>query len=309
MPETFLKNDINIKTSEYYTKDDILVFKNYFENGELTKQEIFDNKGNIDYTFEIKDEKIYSIKNSDGQKVSTNKIYYYYNNISHTKESLPLNKIFTFEDYLNSAKNKKEKFSLYDQLDPGQYTYGYRIDTVEAGPTIGQISSDIFSNTVDYLTGVLTNKLISIIAKKLEPIKDLIQYGNDFYSYLKNNFKIEKKKKFQEWRREQKRIYVIHYISNRNGKWIKSWEKIFAIAELHYANVIVEIKGRSYYKYYNYGVYETRSEPAERKEVKRNVKEIKSLNYGNHSKLLLIAKENYFTYINNGTYYVWYEIP
>lgn len=101
----------------------------------------------------------------------------------------------------------------------------------------------------------------------------------------------------------------IDYISNRNGKWIKSWEKIFAIAELHYANVIVEIKGRSYYKYYNYGVYETRSEPAERKEVKRNVEEIKSLNYGNHSKLLLIAKENYFTYINNGTYYVWYEIP
>ncbi|WP_047264954.1 hypothetical protein, partial [Marinitoga sp. 1155] len=48
VPENFLKEDINIKTSEYYTKDGILVFKNYFENGELTKQEIFDNKGNID---------------------------------------------------------------------------------------------------------------------------------------------------------------------------------------------------------------------------------------------------------------------
>jgi hypothetical protein len=132
------------------------------------------------------------------------------------------NKIFTFEDYLNNIKDKGFYKSLYDELDPGQYTFGYKIETVESGQTIGQISSTVFLSAVEYLIPIATNKLISTLVNKLKPIKDLIQYGSDFYSYIKSNFQIEKEEKFQEWRREQKKIWVQHYISDENGKWVKS---------------------------------------------------------------------------------------
>lgn len=219
------------------------------------------------------------------------------------------NKIFTFEDYLNNIKDKGFYKSLYDELDPGQYTFGYKIETVESGQTIGQISSTVFLSAVEYLIPIATNKLISTLVNKLKPIKDLIQYGSDFYSYIKSNFQIEKEEKFQEWRREQKKIWVQHYISDENGKWVKSWDKVFAIAEMHFANVILKMNGRTYYKYYNYGVYETRSEPAFVREIKRNVEEVESPNYGSNNTLLSIAKENYFTYLNSGKYNIWYETP
>ncbi|WP_129408359.1 hypothetical protein [Marinitoga lauensis] len=68
--ESYLYDNNVIKTSEYYTKDGFLVFKNYFEGGKLVKQEIFDKEGNIEYIFEIKNEKIFSIKNSRDKKYS-----------------------------------------------------------------------------------------------------------------------------------------------------------------------------------------------------------------------------------------------
>ncbi|KLO20903.1 hypothetical protein X275_10940 [Marinitoga sp. 1197] len=309
VPETFLKNDINIKTSEYYTKDGILVFKNYFENGELTKQEIFDNKGNIDYTFEINDEKIYSIKNSDGQKVSTNKIYYYYNNISHTKELLPLNKIFTFEDYLNSAKNKKEKFSLYDQLDPGQYTYGYRIDTSQTGYTDGEMSRKIFNATLNTILNIATNKIVNSIASKLRNIIEYIQYTGDFISYLRSNFVITGTLTEEARHYTLKKVYVIHYVSDKNGNWKKSWKKLFVVAERNYSSLRVIVKGKIKYKYNDNGTIETREKLDGTVITKENLDIKDSPNYNKLSKLCLIAKENYLNYINGGIYNVWYEKP
>ncbi|NUU98114.1 hypothetical protein [Marinitoga sp. 1138] len=305
--ENFLKEDVNIKTSEYYTKDGILVFKNYFENGELVKQEIFDNKGNIDYTFEIKDEKIYSIKNSNGQKVSTNKIYYY-NNISHTKESFSLNKVFTFEDYLN-VKNKNNNISLYDQIDPGRYTYGYRIDTSQTGYTDGEMSRRIFNATLNTLLNIATNKIVNSIASKLRNIIEYIQYTGDFISYLRSNFEITETLTEEARHYTLKKVYVIHYVSDKNGNWKKSWKKLFAVAEQNYSSLRVTVKGKTKYKYNDNGTIETREKLDGTVITKENLDIKDSPNYNKPSKLCLIAKEIYLNYINGGTYYVWYEKP
>lgn len=235
-------------------------------------------------------------------------IKYIYNNISHTKELFLPNKIFTFEDYLNNIKDKGVYESLYDELDPGQYTFGYRLDTTKTGYTDGEMSRRIFNATLNTILDIATNNIINSIASELKNFIEYIQYTEDFISYLKNNFRITKTTTKEARHYTLRKVYVIHYISE-NGNWKKGWGKVFAIAEHNYSSLLVRVEGIAKYKYNDNDIIETREKLDETTITRGNLDVKDSPNYNNISQLCLIAKDNYLNYINGGNYYVWYEKP